>query len=705
MKKNFKTIFATMAAMLVVSACSDFDGVLSGNESGDGKMAQGGTPVATEFGITVEEMEGEISTRTTIGSNGKDVLWSTGDQIAVYDTPLSWRAFTLASGAGTATASFNGQAIASDKYYAIYPIATGASKTCTEDGVIEHIAINNCQGSEITDGDNGGTAPIKLMMGVSNSDKNIQFKNVTARIDINLTNVPSDQAHLYIDICSNGGESLVGSGTLSWNDGDPKFTTIEDGYPFIHVPNAQKSSTNRLYAIPGTLASGWTICVQVFGPTPGMYYFHSNNPLTLKRNKVYTFNLDLKKANGIGSVDLGLPSGMLVNAMNIGAKNITESGNYYQWGDKSTKAAGASYNFMTYMHQSGGTEDAPQFIKYVLYRDRTHGTGGNFSDGKGTLDAFDDVAASHSNGEVRMPTADEMQEIIANTTATKVSIGGTNFYKITSKINGNSVILPFTGYRDGTSSYDAYCSLWTSSSSLSTRSNGYKEAANLTIDAEGATYKIEYTRRCIGRNVRGVQYKDKYPYVDMGAAGKWATMNVGANKPEDFGNYYSWAETEEKTNYAWSTYKWGTSSAITKYTTTSSLLTNEDDAVMAEWGSDWAMPTDAQFQALIDACNWTKNMEGAATYSGVEGWIGTLKTDATKKIFLPCAGYKSGTSFFPYIAGSGGAHRIGEYWTRNLKSVVYGSAVYIEPNTTTINAPQLKSETRERGITIRPIHK
>lgn len=690
---KIRNVIVTFAAALAVSSCSDFDSVLSSSESGDGKMAQGGTPVATEFGITVEEMEGETSTRTTIAGNGKDVLWATGDKIYVFDTPLTRRLFTLTNGAGTTNGTFEGEAVASDKYYAIYPSSSDAS-TCSDEGVVETVMLFNTQGTKVDDTKANGS-PAKIMMGVANSDRNITFKNVSARLDINLSGIPQNTGNVMVTFSSNGGETLSGYGTIDWNNGAPKYIDFIDTYNYVNCPNANAS--DRLYVIPNTLNSGFTICVEILGQYPGKYYFHSNNPITFVRNKVYTFNLDLNKPNGIGSVDLGLPSGLLINSMNVGATKIAEMGDFYAWGEKAKKS---EYNWANYEFNTTNTENIA-LNKYVLYRNRSHGKDGNWYDGKGALEAVDDYISVITNGSQRMPTADEITEFVNNVTVEPVKLNNTNMYKCTSKINGKSVYFPYAGDKNGTTGSNAYASIWTKSAASS-----YQQAYDLHIDNNGTTFGLETTLRRYGRNLRGVEPKDKHEYVDMGAAGKWATTNVGASVPEDFGNHYAWAEIATKTNYEWSTYKWGSSSsALTKYTTVSSVMANEDDAAVAEWGSDWVIPTEAQFQALIEACTWTKNMEGSEAYSGVEGWIGSLKTNVAKTIFFPCAGYKSGTYFYPYLSGMGGGHLIGEYWTRNLKYVNSGTAVYIEPNPTTITAPQIKSETRERGLTIRPIHK
>ncbi|MCQ2319676.1 MAG: hypothetical protein MJZ90_12290 [Bacteroidales bacterium] len=103
-----------------------------------------------------------------------------------------------------------------------------------------------------------------------------------------------------------------------------------------------------------------------------------------------------------------------------------------------------------------------------------------------------------------------------------------------------------------------------------------------------------------------------HEYVDLGLPSGllWATCNVGADSPEDYGDYFAWGETETKSDYDWDTYKWcnGSYNTLTKYNTKSSYGTVDnkttlelsDDAARANWGGSWRMPTEAEFQELIN---------------------------------------------------------------------------------------------------------
>lgn len=157
-------------------------------------------------------------------------------------------------------------------------------------------------------------------------------------------------------------------------------------------------------------------------------------------------------------------------------------------------------------------------------------------------------------------------------------------------------------------------------------------------------------------------------WVDLGLSVKWATMNVGANKPEEYGDYFAWGETQPKSTYNCSTYKWcngsSYSSYITKYCTNSddgtydgkSTLELADDAARANWGGSWRMPTKEEQDELRHNCTWEWT-----TQNGVEGYKVTSKKKGYTKnsIFLPAAGFRRDSSL--YSVGS-----YGDYWSSSL---------------------------------------
>ena len=145
-----------------------------------------------------------------------------------------------------------------------------------------------------------------------------------------------------------------------------------------------------------------------------------------------------------------------------------------------------------------------------------------------------------------------------------------------------------------------------------------------------------------------------YEYVDLGLSVNWATFNVGATKPEEFGDYYAWGETDPKDNYMFSTYKWcnGSDSSLTKYcndgrlgndgfTDKKTILDLEDDVAHVKWGGCWRMPTNAEWEELFHNCTWEWKSINDLEFGGIEGYKVISKKEGYKDrfIFLPAAGY------------------------------------------------------------------
>lgn len=194
-------------------------------------------------------------------------------------------------------------------------------------------------------------------------------------------------------------------------------------------------------------------------------------------------------------------------------------------------------------------------------------------------------------------------------------------------------------------------------------------------------------------------------YVDLFLPSRtlWATCNIGANSPEEYGDYFAWGETEGynsgKTNFSWSTYKWcnGSYDTLTKYNVSSSYgivdnkteLNLEDDAAYVNLGAEWRMPSREQFQELINinytTTEWT-------TLNGVKGRKITSKSNGNS-IFLPAAGYR-------YKSSLDYASSYGYYWSHTLGTSNPGDARCMYFDSNYISAD---NEDRCRGHSVRPV--
>ena len=137
---------------------------------------------------------------------------------------------------------------------------------------------------------------------------------------------------------------------------------------------------------------------------------------------------------------------------------------------------------------------------------------------------------------------------------------------------------------------------------------------------------------------------DNVGYVDLGlpSGNLWATCNLGASTPEQYGDYYAWGEVEPKQEYTYPNHKWykkgAPSQGFTKYNNEDGKLTleDEDDAVIQKLGNGWRTPTLADFRELT---NQKLTTIKKTTLNGVAGYQITSKKNG-KSIFIPFAGFK-----------------------------------------------------------------
>ncbi len=478
-----------------------------------------------------------------------------------------------------------------------------------------------------------------------------------------------------------------------------------------------------------------------------------------------------KKINGYAVVDLGLPSGLLWATCNLGASSPEDCGYYYAWGETEPKN---SYDWSTYKWCNGNES--------TLTKYNTNSSYGNIIDNKTILDLYDDAAYVNWGDSWHTPTKEEWEELFnsENCTWTK----NKNCCKITSKRNGNFLILPLAGSygTSGLISVGSYGMYW--SSTL------YEEDANHASCLYFFDANNWYVNRFLGLSVRPVcqptsffnvsnnsivysfsggieqislttnlswkaipseswitlsstsgignatisvmveentstevrkgnvvfsagDYSIKVvitqkgvPYVDMGLSSGllWATSNLGASSPEEYGDFYSWGETNTKTSFGYSNYKYGGSAInqVTKYNNNKNngivdnilILVPSDDAAHVVLGDAWRMPTYSDYEELLEACTSTWKER-----NGVYGYEVTSSMNG-KTLFFPAAGYYDAATG-KWITNNEAGFNCGLYWSSSLyEDAPYNAwCLYFRKYQIVLGCQE-----RSYGLSVRPVY-
>ena len=319
---------------------------------------------------------------------------------------------------------------------------------------------------------------------------------------------------------------------------------------------------------------------------------------------------------------------------NMGTSLKEEIGNYYAWGETTAKTSFTweNYNFGHEASSEAMTRYNPGDALTLLLRE-------------------DDAVYARYGSQYRIPTIDEWSELWNICEKREIIINGRRGTLLTSKVNGNTLFLPHSGYLDGTQLKDGMrARYWSSSSTLKWGNyvDGYREYAR-NLNEEWLDSNTYGSYRYLGMPVRAVKVKNEVTVtpasvVDLALPSgiKWAGINMGASSPEDLGGYYAWGETTTKADFTWENYSFGheaSSEAMTVYNPTDRLtiLLPEHDVVHKRNGGHWRMPTMEEWGELQDNCDWE-----LATMNNVRGYkISSRKNN--NSIFLPIGGYLDGT--------------------------------------------------------------
>ncbi len=396
-------------------------------------------------------------------------------------------------------------------------------------------------------------------------------------------------------------------------------------------------------------------------------------------------------------VDLGLPSGAKWASFNLGASKPEEYGGYFAWGETKPKV---DYSWESYGWCNGNESSLTKYY---------------YGDGKSVLESTDDAAIQLLGGKWRMPSESEWKELIDYCNWTSSSSNGVDGIIAKSKINGAELFFPFSGKIDGTKTmnFGSIGYYWTSSL------NPFESLACIGATSPETGYFERYCglaiRPVYGEANTNTEYATPEA-VDLGLPSgvKWASFNLGASKPEEYGDYYAWGEIEpyyscqdpltwkegKESGYYWPSYKWcmGSSYTLTKYCTNSddgfngftddkAVLDMENDAAHVNLGGTWRMPTDAELNELRGKCTWTWT-----TLNDVSGRLVTGPNG--NSIFIPAAGYWTET--YQYHAGSNGF-----YWSSSLNTDYPGNAWSVFFSSRYVDRGD--TYRRKNGFSIRPV--
>ena len=379
-------------------------------------------------------------------------------------------------------------------------------------------------------------------------------------------------------------------------------------------------------------------------------------------------------------VDLGLTSKTLWAKTNLGASTQEAYGNYYAWGETTTKS---TYSWSNYKYCSG-TSATVQDIGKTIY---------------GT--SYD--AARYLWGtDWQMPSMEQMHELINECTLQIKTVNGVRGLSFKGP-NGNSIFFPVPGYKydsttagAGTETY-----YWMGTKDLYNLDKTKAICLYIKVTSSTASIDSKTAQRRTGLPIRPVRSTagsgggggtdptptENMALVDLGLSVKWANKNIDALASSGQGGYYAWGETATKSTYSWATYKYcsGTASSCTNIG--SNIAKNKTYDRAYAYSTSYCLPTATQWNELVTKCTWT-----AATVNGVKGY--NVKGPSGSTIFLPFSGCS-------YDGKSYGSGTYGYYWTANNVSsdASKAQAAYVKASTTT-TVPSLN---RRTGCAIRAV--
>lgn len=421
----------------------------SSEESSSGSDVQELVFTAPDFKYVSENRTSLVST-----VDGAEFKWSEGDTVGIFPNSGNQVAFSMKSGAGTKTASFDGggwSLKSTSTYAAYYPLRGDfyldkraipldyTGQTQTGNASTSHLGAYDYMGA--------------IAKTPANGKVTFEFQHLGALVQLN---IPLEKAcDLTSMVLHTDESSFVTKGSLNLSSSSLKVKATERSEDYtISLENMSFSATDQTAIVSFMLSpvnlSGKEIDVilSCANRTSLKYVFAGEN---FEAGLAYSVIASLSSVQddnapvGVEAVDLGLPSGIKWASCNVGATKPEEYGGYYAWGEIEEKEDYSPETYLYYKYVSGDIHENQNWINI----------------GSEISGTEYDVAYVKWGGNWRMPTSVEFRELITECTRVVTNYNGVKGFKLTGP-NGNSIFLPFAGYRYKTYLDDIGddCSFW-----------------------------------------------------------------------------------------------------------------------------------------------------------------------------------------------------------------------------------------------------
>ncbi len=523
MNKLFLGVLA-FAALMFYSCSEDndslndaaSDAVVDKNE--DTPENNGNSETVT-FSAALEQKaeveQNEASSRTTVEfvDNKGIVKWASGDQISILDGSNQFSTFTLSQGAGTTVAKFTGSFSSgvTGGDIAVYP--AGAHKY---DGTTLTVNLPSTYGD--TNTPYSENTNVLMLATKPDYSRNLYFKHLGGVVCVTV-NVPANTNKVSLTA-----KGICGDFTLDPKAADVQIVQAADAKDetVSHVFKAVESATAMTFYFPLPTGTYPKFILTVAGNegTDAKVMDFGTTGASLSRTDIPDLGVLTILEFAHTCVDLGLPDGTLWATCNVGAESPEDYGDYFAWGEIIPQSTN-TYGWGSYKWGNGVNTESKFLTKYVIQSQaETYGNNG-FYDDKTQLDLEDDAAYMNWGGDWRMPTADQIAVLLANTTKELVERTNSNGetvkgYLYTSTVEGytdRSIFLPLAGYYQDNKHYKLNGDLSYWGSTLATAVESIGAAQKISIRGSylggnqnaGNEGKIAGAKRRCGQSVRPVR--------------------------------------------------------------------------------------------------------------------------------------------------------------------------------------------------------